>query len=212
MLSKTKATSEMTRKYDEEIVVLRRDDFFNEQPAWHGLQAVDFEFYKNLIKTKQLFIPRGLAEQDPTFKQIIPYLIFRHKGSYFLMQRSATSSEQRLANSYTLGIGGHLRKEDIEKSSLIEWAIREFHEEINYEGSFTVKPLGILNDDSNNVGKVHVGIVLLLEGDSDKISIKSELKSGFLVSLQECKKIYTALESWTQFVVDYLEKEAQNKL
>ena len=126
-------------------------------------------------------------EEDPRYKQIIPYLLFKHQDQYFLMQRMATSSEQRLKNKYSLGIGGHMREQDMENGATIfDWAQREFHEEIDYSGNFSIKTIGILNDDSNPVGQVHLGLVLLLEGDSSDIRVRSELKSGKLLSTQEC--------------------------
>ena len=103
-------------------------------------------------------------EQDQAYKQIIPYLIFAHQGRYFVMQRASTSSEQRLKNKFTLGIGGHIRQEDIRDDSIFSWAQREFHEEINYSGNVAIQVLGVVNDESNDVGKVHLGLVLLLQG------------------------------------------------
>ena len=145
-------------------------------------------------------------EVDPAYKQIIPYLVFEHNNNYFLMQRRSTASETRLRNKLTLGIGGHIRQEDMEQeNSLFAWATREFHEEVDYAGKLTVTPLGILNDDSDDVGKVHIGFVFLLSGDSSNIAIKSELKSGVLVPLSECIAQYELMESWSQFVVDFLQ-------
>ena len=83
-------------------------------------------------------------------------------------------------------------------------AKREFHEEVAYNGNLEITPLGVLNDDSNDVGKVHVGFVFLLEGNSDDISVKSELKSGQLISLQECDDLYDNFENWSKLVVDML--------
>jgi predicted NUDIX family phosphoesterase len=130
------------------------------------------------------------------------------------MQRRSDSSEARLRNKLTLGIGGHIRQEDMSllrqgfegqaSNSLFAWALREFHEEVDYAGTLNVKPLGILNDDSDDVGKVHIGFVLLLEGDSTNIAIKSELKSGTLVPLSECVAQHSSMESWSQFIVDFL--------
>ena len=189
--------------HDEHILVVRRSHLFP-QGDWHGLANIDFDHYVHIIDHKKEFHPRSLMETDPTYKQIIPYLVFTHNNTFFLMQRSATASETRLQNKLSLGIGGHVRQEDITENSLFAWATREFHEEINYAGNVTVKPLGILNDDSNDVGKVHIGFVLLLTGDSPDISVKSELKSGTLVSLEDCIAQKECMESWSQFVVDFL--------
>ena len=188
-------------KFNESILVVNRKNLF---PAgeWSGIKHVDFDHYLKLVQQHQEFMPRGLAEEDATYKQIIPYLVFRHNDLYFLMQRKGSSSEQRLASKYSLGIGGHLREEDMKGSSIIEWAQREFDEEICYSGSVTITPLGILNSESTPVDQVHIGFVLLLEGDSADISIRSELQSGELVPLSVCKK--KDLEGWSRFVVDFL--------
>jgi len=100
----------------------------------------------------------------------------------------------------TLGIGGHLRQEDVRENNILNWALREFNEEINYNGPVQASLLGIINDDSNPVGQVHVGVALVIHGESDQISVKSELKNGYLASLDECFLHYEEFESWSKFV------------
>ncbi len=194
---------------DELILVMSRQYFFDDVQAWHGLKEVNFDHYVSIINDKKEFLPRSMMEVDPRYKQIIPYLVFTHDDKYFLMQRKSDASEARLRNKLTLGIGGHIRQEDMVEDSLFAWALREFHEEVDYAGKVNVKPLGILNDDSNDVGKVHIGFVFLLEGDSADIAIKSELKSGTLVSLADCIAQRECMESWSQFVVDFLHHKQQ---
>lgn len=201
-MSEQKPTSE---KYDEQILVVKREYLFA-HGTWHGLQRKDFTKFLHIAHEKREFIPRSQAETDPTYKQIIPYLVFEHNGRYFLMQRRHNSSETRLQNKWSLGIGGHVRQEDITSSHIFDWAHREFHEEVIYNGSLTIEPLGIINDDSNDVGKVHLGFALLLRGDNSKITIKSELKSGTLSSLEVCKQYEPHLETWSQFVLKHLEE------
>lgn len=192
------------RHLDELILVVKRDILLPDA-GWQGMKAVNFDQYAALITSNQEFLPRSEMETNPAYKQIIPYLIFENAGRYFLMQRQSKASETRLQNKYTLGIGGHIRQEDMgNQTTIADWAQREFHEEVQYAGSLKVTPLGMLNDDSNEVGKVHIGFVLLLQGDCDKISIKSELKSGRLVSLTECMTYGDSMESWSQTVVNYL--------
>jgi predicted NUDIX family phosphoesterase len=191
--------------HDENILVVKRDHLFPADfAAWQGLRAVDFTHYIDLIQEKKEFLPRSRMETDPRYKQIIPYLVFTADNRYFLMQRRPNASEQRLQNKFTLGIGGHIRQEDIGSNSLMDWARREFHEEVTYTDTFSIEPLGILNDDSNAVGQVHIGFVLLLKGTTPNISVKSELKSGHLVTLEECLMHKEQLESWSAYVVDYL--------
>ncbi len=190
-------------KFNEPIIVVKREFLFK-NGTWQGIKQVDFTDYLALVQQNQESMLRGLAEENFEYKQIIPYLIFRHNNLYFLMQRKSNSSEQRLANKYSLGIGGHLRTEDLKGTTLFEWAEREFKEEISYKGNFTITPLGILNLDTTPVEKVHIGFVLLLEGDSADIHIKSELQSGALVSLEACKKV--DLEQWSALVIEHLDK------
>lgn len=204
-MEKIVASQSPIMTHDEHILVVRRAHLFASEPhAWHGLKKVNFDDYLHIINHRKEFHPRSLMEVDPVYKQIIPYLIFEHDNRYFLMQRKSDASESRLRNKLTLGIGGHIRQEDMAQDSLFAWALREFHEEVNYAGNVKVEPLGIINDDSNDVGKVHIGFALLLRGDSSDISVKSELKSGTLVSLDDCRMQKESMESWSQFVIDSL--------
>ncbi|HBY05386.1 MAG: hypothetical protein UV38_C0003G0135 [candidate division TM6 bacterium GW2011_GWE2_42_60] len=189
--------------HDESVLVVPRTSLFP-HGAWQGLQRVDEASITQLILEKRTFLPRSIAEHDPAFKQIIPYLVFRYQNQYFLMQRRETASEARLKNCFSFGIGGHIRAEDMQTASIADWAQREFREEIEYEGTITLSLLGVLNDDSNEVGKVHAGFVYLLEGDSSTIAVKEELKCGSLYTLAECAEHYPHMESWSQLVFDYL--------
>ncbi|OQA35292.1 MAG: hypothetical protein BWY54_00649 [Candidatus Dependentiae bacterium ADurb.Bin331] len=196
--------SPTTQKQDELILVVPRAELFKKQPAWSGLKEVNFDDYLTIIKNKKEFLPRSVMEQDPHYKQIIPYLIFQHEDRYFLMQRTAQATEKRLQNKYSLGIGGHIRQEDMQTDSLFDWATREFHEEVNYTDELTIQPLGILNDDSNPVGQVHIGFVFLLIGTTPNISIKSELKSGTLLTHEQLTPFFGNMESWSQLVFEFL--------
>ncbi len=203
MIQPIKQQSASPSHRNEEILVVKRTHLFPDT-AWTGLKQVNFDNYLTIITNHKEFHPRYLMEEDPTYKQIIPYLIFKHKDSYFLMERHKKASETRLASKLTLGIGGHIRKEDMESANIFDWAKREFHEEVNYQGDLTITPLGVLNDDTNDVGKVHVGFVFLLEGDSNNISVKSELASGSLVTLDECKVLQDRMETWSKLTLNSL--------
>ncbi|MFH1339581.1 MAG: hypothetical protein ABIH40_07050, partial [Candidatus Omnitrophota bacterium] len=165
------------KKEDEKILVVAREKLFANKVI-QGIEAVDFEHYQNLIEEHKEFLWRSKVETDSSYKQIIPYLVFNFQDKFFLMRRKSDSSEARLRDKYSLGIGGHIRQEDIAEKSIFDWARREFAEEVEYSGDFKIEPIGILNDDSDSVGQVHVGFVFLLKGDSDKIKVRSELKEG----------------------------------
>lgn len=198
------------KKLDENILVVKREDLFPEE-SFQGLQRPQESVFGNnfleIIMAKKEFLPRSLMEHDNNYKQVIPYLVFKHEDKYFLMQRKAKASETRLQSKYSFGIGGHIRQEDIKTADIAQWAQREFLEEVDYSGSFDIKFLGVLNDDSNDVGKVHVGFVYLLEGDCPQICVKDELESGVLLSLDSCTDFYDRMEEWSKIVFDFLKNK-----
>lgn len=197
------------KKEDEKILAVKKSLLFAYQVI-DGLKPVDFTFYQKFIRHHKKFVWRSKAEHDQSYKQIIPYLIFTHDKKYFVMRRKSNASEVRLQNKYSLGIGGHIKKEDLKQTNIIEWAEREFHEEVEYHGKRTIETLGILNDESNSVGQVHTGFVFLLHGDSQDIRIRDEHKEGMLLTLDECMAFYHQMESWSQIVIDYLKKTSPN--
>lgn len=193
---------------DEKVLVIETAKLFQDVDRFSGLQPkTSFEDYEAIIAQHKQFMPRMLAEENFAYKQICSYLVFKHKNRFFLMQRKSTASEQRLQDRYTLGIGGHLREEDMVSNRIQDWIYREFEEEVDYEGSLSIVPLGVINDDRNAVGQVHIGFVFLLVGSSDHISVKSELKEGKLLTLDECVVHYDKLESWSMLIVDYLRNQ-----
>ncbi len=196
-------------KFDEEILVVPRSALF-EGTSLHGLlQGVvrdNMEKYRSIIESEGVFLRRGEMEEDENYKQIIPYIVFSYNGNFFLMQRSAKASEKRLACKYTLGIGGHINKYDLEGKTIEEWGMREFHEEVKYSGKLSIAPIGIINDDTTPVGRVHLGLVFLVHGDSADITIRSELDNGQLLSIDECERYYDKMEVWSQLVFDALKK------
>ncbi len=203
-------------KKNELIAVAQKNDIFKNVEYQEGIFPLNIKVINNIKIYNKEHI-RYLAEEDYNFKQIVSYIVFIHRNNIFLMERSDTASEQKLKNKFSIGIGGHLNKEDLNKD-LLFWGEREFQEEINYEDNLknlNIKPIAIINDESNNIGKLHIGIVYIIHGASNKISIKSEMKSGKLVSLNKCYKYYNHLESWSQltlnFLKDYLKIEEKLK-
>jgi predicted NUDIX family phosphoesterase len=200
-------TTVYCKETDEKILVVKRNILFAYQ-AIEGLKPIDFDCYQELIQKHKEFLWRSKVEENPEYKQIIPYLVFMYEDKFFVMRRKNNASEARLQNKYSLGIGGHIRKEDLSRAGIIDWSKREFHEEIEYSGTLSIKPLGILNDESNPVGQVHTGFVFLLEGNNNKISIRDEHKEGILLTLDECSELYSSMENWSKIVFDYLKKHS----
>jgi len=191
--------------FTEHVLVVRRDDIFPDG-AWHGFVGDGLERCQKVIREGSFFMPRAEVEEDPTYQQIIPYVVFRHDGRYLLTKRLKASSEKRLRQQYSLGVGGHINPGDLAGGDPINDGLRrEWEEEVAYGGSFEASLLGLINDDSSPVSKVHLAVVFLVDGDSPEIAIKETDKlSGELLTLEEMRIYYLGMESWSQIVYDHL--------
>lgn len=190
-------------KDQEEVLVIERKVLFPDG-APSGLFQEELGRVIEVISQNFHFLPRKLVENNPSWKQIIPYLVFVHQGKIFLMERKRDHVEERLAGLFSLGIGGHIRKEEFVGEDIFAWAKREFEEEIDYQGGFKIKILGLLNEESNPVGRVHTGLVLLVEGDSPQIEIRKEHQRGELSTLDQCAQVYERMENWSKIVFEEL--------
>lgn len=189
----------------EQVLVVRREDIFPDG-AWHGFVTDGLDRYQRVIRERHLFKPRAEVEDDPNFQQIIPYVVFRHGDRYFLTHRLRASSEKRLRKQYSLGIGGHINPGDLESGDPIADGLkREWEEEVAYDGHFEANLIGLLNDESAPVSKVHLGVVFLVDGDTPNIAIRETNKlGGELLTLDEMRSLYLLMESWSQLVYDRL--------
>lgn len=189
----------------EQILVVKRDTMFKNQEAWHGLSIDNLNNTLSIIAEHQESMARNLAELDQSYKQIISYMIFTFDSKIFVMQRKNQASEQKLANKLSIGIGGHMTQQDIQGETLFDWLHREFDEEVSYTGNLAMHTLGILNDDSNEVGQRHIAIVVLLKGDNGDITLNGdEHKSGQLLSMEECFEKFEDFENWSKLVLQAL--------
>ncbi len=174
---------------------------------WGGFRDKDLEELHTSVKTNYHFRLRREVEEDPTELQIIPYVVFRYEDRYFLTHRLRRSSERRLRHLYSLGVGGHINPEDVEGAAdPIEAGLRrEWEEEVVYTGHFSYRLLGAINDSSTDVGRVHFGLIFLVEGDQPEISIREVDKlAGALLPLEAMRSYYLDMESWSQLIFDYL--------
>jgi predicted NUDIX family phosphoesterase len=194
---------------NEEILVISCKSLFSQINSWQGINEKNFNEITKIIHDQLSCMPRAHAETNFAYKQIIPYVLFTIDQKLFVMQRKSSASEQRLASKFSLGIGGHIRQDDIKNNDIFTWALREFHEEVNYQEALSYTAIGILNDDSSDVGKVHLGIIWLIHGSSDQISIKNEHKSGTLLTMQECSQLYENMENWSKICFDFLQKNLE---
>jgi predicted NUDIX family phosphoesterase len=189
----------------EQVLVVKREDIFPDG-AWHGFVTDDLDGYQSLIRERHLFKPRAEVEDDPSYQQIIPYVVFRHRDRYFLTHRLRASSEKRLRKQYSLGIGGHINPGDLRSGDpVLDGLKREWEEEVVYQGDFEATLIGLLNEESAPVSKVHLGVVFLVDGDTPNIAIRETKKlGGELLTLEEMRSLYLQMESWSQLVYDRL--------
>lgn len=189
----------------EQVLCVKREHIFPDG-AWHGFVNTDLDRHLEIIRDQHFFKPRSEVEDDPSYQQIIPYVVFRHADRYLLTHRLRASSEKRLRKQYSLGVGGHINRSDLgDGDPILDGLKREWNEEVVYEGRFSARLLGLLNEDSSPVSKVHLGVVFLVDGDSPEIAIReTEKLAGELLTLDGMRMYYLAMESWSQIVYDRL--------
>jgi predicted NUDIX family phosphoesterase len=191
--------------FSEHVLCVSRNDIFPDG-AWHGFADTGLERAREVIRHRSFFMPRADVEDDPAYQQVIPYIVFRHDRSFLLTRRLKASGEKRLHQQYSLGVGGHINPGDLEHGDPIDDGLRrEWEEEVDYRGRFQARLLGLINDDSSPVSKVHLALVFLVDGDSAEIAIRETDKlEGELLTLDEMRIFYLGMESWSQIVYDHL--------
>jgi len=190
----------------EDVLVVPRSSLF-QGDEWVGFRDADLEGLLGRVRSHYRFRPRKEVEEDPTEPQIIPYVVFRHLDRYFLTHRLRRSSERRLRHLYSLGVGGHINPEDVAGAAdpIDAGLRREWEEEVVYTGGFEYRLIGAINDQTTPVGRAHVGLIFLVEGDRPEISIREVDKlAGTLLPLDAMRSYYLDMESWSQLIFDYL--------
>ena len=193
----------------ERVLCVSREELFR-GGAWDGLSSDRLDEVQRLIRERSCFMPRREVEEDPSYQQVIPYVVFRHGDRYLLTRRLGASSEKRLRHLYSLGVGGHINPEDVANGDpVLDGMRREWEEEVAYAGPIRARLLGLIHEESAPVGRVHLGVVFLVEGDTPEIAIReTEKLSGELLTLDEMRIHYLEMESWSQIVYDRLVAEA----
>ena len=197
---------------DENVLVVRRS-LFDQLGSFQGLNFEPQKYLEALLsRGNNFFIPRAAAENDPAHKQIIPYAIIACGDRILHYVRGKKAGEQRLVAKGSIGIGGHMNDEDESLFALDEKAYRagverEVSEEIKIETNFEDRIVALLNDDTTEVGRVHLGIVHLFR----LIEPKVEKREAMITSLafltkDELRGRRDILETWSQICVDSLDR------
>jgi predicted NUDIX family phosphoesterase len=156
---------------------------------------------------------RSEMETDPTFKQLIPYVIFRHiengQSTVFQYKRGKGQGEKRLHAKRSIGVGGHISAEDdsldLDRNPYEEGMRRELGEEVVIQTPYRASVVGLINDDLTEVGKVHLGVVHLFDVDTPDIEPREAdiIEAGFR-PVQQLLEESGAFESWSQICLEAL--------
>lgn len=200
---------------EEQILVIERK-VVEEVGMFQGL-IFDVKRYlsKIFVQGVPRFMPRSKAEKDPSFKQIIPYVIMTCDDKYLNYVRGTRAGEARLVGNRSIGIGGHINPVDNEIplfdtdfQKMYNTAVeREVAEEVSVETTHTDRIVALLNDDSNEVGSVHLGVVHYWLLDEPKVTKREQMITQMdFKTLDELKKVKDTMETWSGLCLDGLEK------
>lgn len=173
-----------------------------------GVVPVPVNKLESAIKNGGSFLLREKAENDSAYKQLIPYVVVYNNGKILTLQRTSKQGEERLHNKFSIGIGGHINTlKDNSIYSVQDELFREINEELVIAPPLKVEYKGIINDNTNDVGNVHIGALYCLETNDTRLSIRETDKMiGEWKTVDEIISVYETLETWSQLAIDYLVK------
>ena len=197
---------------DENILVIKRG-LFDQLGSFHGLNFEPRKYLDAILsRGNNFFLPRAQAERDPTHKQIIPYalLAFGNKVLYYV--RGKKAGEQRLVAKGSIGIGGHMNEGDESLFALDEAAYRagverEVNEEVKIDTKFEDRIVALLNDDTTEVGQVHLGVVHVFKLAAPKVEKREAMITNLaFLAKDELVARRDSLETWSQLCLDSLDR------
>jgi predicted NUDIX family phosphoesterase len=157
------------------------------------------------VATRGRFMDRPLAEEDPAFKQLIPYVVVRDGALVYLMERTAAGGDARLHGKASIGVGGHLNPVDEGEDPLTDGLRREWSEELVADWEPEFRLVGLLNDDSNAVGSVHLGVVFEVEAAGRPVEVReSDKLTGRFATAAEVRAAWDGMETWSRLVAEHL--------
>ena len=197
---------------NENVLVVRRS-LFDELGNFHGLNFEPERYLDAMLaRGNNYFLARAMAENDPTHKQIIPYAILACGDRVLHYVRGKKAGEQRLVAKGSIGIGGHMNDED---ESLFAWdeqayragVEREVNEEVEIGTRFEDRIVALLNDDTTEVGQVHLGVVHVFRLPEPKVQKREAMITNLaFLTKSELEKRRENLETWSQICVDHLDR------
>ncbi len=163
-------------------------------------------------------VPRDRAENDPSYKQLVVYIIIKSGRGYLSYRRTPRTTESRLRLKNSIGIGGHVNTEDGMQTNLFDGGAREgfiedamrreLNEEVKLSSPIISGPemLCFINDDSTDVGRVHFGVCWIVQIERPEVCLKGEKGIGSLefLGLSELEKDIGSYENWSRIMIEYL--------
>jgi len=173
-----------------------------------GVRLADAEALRNLrlaVANDGRYLDRPLAEDDPSHKQLIPYVVVRDGRRTFFMERTTAGGDPRLHGKASIGVGGHLNPVDEGEDPLDAGLRREWAEELAADWQPQFRLVGFLNDDTNSVGAVHLGVVFTVETMGRPVAVREHEKlTGAFVEADAIAAAWDRLETWSQLAADAL--------
>jgi len=193
----------------DELVLCIPRALLDEIGSFQGVQVDVARYVPTILDARHTrFVPRSLAENDPSLKQIIPYVLIRKGDTLLHYVRGKGSGEKRLVAMGSIGIGGHISHRDwnlFAEDPYEEALQRELHEELRMDGRFRTRPIALINDDSTPVGQVHLGVVHLCDLSEENVSkgeaCITDLRFLTLLELLERRE---QMETWSQLCLDHV--------
>ena len=196
----------------ENVLVIKRS-LFGELGTFQGLNFEPEKYLKAILsRGSNFFIPRSDAESNPAYKQIIPYALIAFENTILHYVRGKKAGEQRLIAKGSIGIGGHMNETDESLFAMDEQAYRagverEVNEEIKIDTPFEDRIIALLNDDSTEVGRVHLGIVHIFKLKEPKVQKREAMITGLtFLTKEELLARRETMETWSQICVDSLDR------
>jgi predicted NUDIX family phosphoesterase len=198
----------------ERVLVLPRAavpggcDFVGVRPA----SGATLEALRASVAEHGRYLDRPLAEDDLTHKQLIPYVVVRDGDRVFLMERTDAGGDARLHGKASIGVGGHLNPVDDGDDALMAGLRREWDEEVVAGWTPDFELVGLLNDDSNPVGAVHLGVVFAVEADGRPVEVRERDKlAGAFVAPDAVRAAWDRLETWSQLVAAAIDLDSPSR-
>ena len=188
---------------DEELVLVVPRAAIMADPGWYGVTTEGLDGFAALVAREARFLPRSVVEPDRSLKQVIPYLVLRDGPRYFLMRRTRAGGDARLHDRWTIGVGGHINPGDCD---LAGGLLREWREEVVADFVPEFELIGLLNDDTTDVGSVHLGAVYAGNANGRPVVIRETAKLvGTFAGVSETARVRDGMETWSRLVFDLLE-------